>query len=284
MTEDDTCDMVVERAIEAGEEVFNTYGQLSNAKLLASYGFLLEANEHDIIEFDLDEAVNLYLPYATRREVFIQRFETFQTFDHVSSINDDHPLLHPSDPARISIDADGRLSTGLWLLALAAANDMAGAETHQEVVARLAEAVGLMASEQEVEVEDGAGAATRFIPAAEDVATISLVSQMVLQLCRSYRSRQHKADLGGADLLDLAEVRRPSFRLLLLRSSALRECFTSCRDSAAGSAGRPADLGLFRDSRRSGLCRDASSLASRQRRRTTSAWRASRRTRRAGRG
>ncbi|BGO88554.1 hypothetical protein NBRC10512_004653 [Rhodotorula toruloides] len=205
VTEDDTCDMVVERAIEAGEEVFNTYGQLSNAKLLASYGFLLEANEHDIIEFDLDEAVNLYLPYATRREVFIQRFETFKTFDHVSSINDDHPLLHPSDPARISIDADGRLSTGLWLLALAAANDMAGAETHQEVVARLAEAVGLMASEQEVEVEDGAGAATRFIPAAEDVATISLVSQMVLQLCRSYRSRQHKADLGGADLLDLAE-------------------------------------------------------------------------------
>ncbi|BGO99064.1 hypothetical protein NBRC10513v2_000165 [Rhodotorula toruloides] len=203
-TEDDTCDMVVERAIEAGEEVFNTYGQLSNAKLLASYGFLLEANEHDTIDFDLDEAVNSCLPYATPREVFIQRLTAFQSFTRLLSVDHDHPLLRHSDTTDLSIDADGRLSTGLWLLAIAAANDAGGTETSQEVVARLAEAVGTLAIER-VDEEDGAGAATRFVPTAEDVTMIRRVGQAVLRLCRSYRSRQYRPDLTGADLLDLAE-------------------------------------------------------------------------------
>ncbi|BGP28433.1 hypothetical protein JCM10296v2_000165 [Rhodotorula toruloides] len=205
--EDDTCDMVVERAIEAGEEMFNTYGELSNAKLLASYGFLLEANEHDTVEFDLDEAVNSCLPYATPREVFVQRYNILHTITHLSSIDDDHPLLHPSDPANISIDADGRISIGLWLLAVAAVDDMAGAEISQEVVMRLAEALGTLAIEQE-EGEDGAGAPTRSMPTAEDVKMIQRVGQAVLRLCRSYRSRQYRADLKGADLLDLAEAER----------------------------------------------------------------------------
>lgn len=50
--ETDTCDMVANRAVAPGTEVFNTYGeQLANAQLLARYGFALDGNEHDTVAF-----------------------------------------------------------------------------------------------------------------------------------------------------------------------------------------------------------------------------------------
>ncbi|GJN91965.1 hypothetical protein Rhopal_004993-T1 [Rhodotorula paludigena] len=56
---EETVDMVSERAIEADEEVFNTYGAgMANAKLVASYGFLLEGNEHDVVSFEHDEVID----------------------------------------------------------------------------------------------------------------------------------------------------------------------------------------------------------------------------------
>ena len=48
----DTVDMVTVRPVEAGSEVFNTYGAtLGNAALLARYGFLLEGGEADAVTF-----------------------------------------------------------------------------------------------------------------------------------------------------------------------------------------------------------------------------------------
>ena len=52
-----TYDMVAERVITPGEEVFNTYDSrgLSNVNLLCQYGFMLEGNGKDSIEFDKHE-------------------------------------------------------------------------------------------------------------------------------------------------------------------------------------------------------------------------------------
>jgi hypothetical protein len=48
--------MVVNAAITPGEEVFNTYGaKLSNAELLVRYGFLLDANDNDILTWTTEE-------------------------------------------------------------------------------------------------------------------------------------------------------------------------------------------------------------------------------------
>ncbi|GEM12249.1 SET domain containing protein [Rhodotorula toruloides] len=185
--EDDTCDMVVEQAIEAGEEVFNTYGQLSNAKLLASYGFLLEANEHDAIEFDLDEATESCLPRGIPSDAFTERYSKFRTLEINICVDIDNPLLRPTDPADLNIDADGRLSTGLWCLVLAAAELSAQVSaTSLITVASLAGVVGRMASEKEVAGDEGAGIATRFLPSVEEVS-------------------MHRPDLDAAALLDLAE-------------------------------------------------------------------------------
>lgn len=40
--EENTCEMVTNGMIAPGSEVFNTYGELSNAELLLQYGFMLE--------------------------------------------------------------------------------------------------------------------------------------------------------------------------------------------------------------------------------------------------
>ena len=54
----DTCDMVVNRRIPAGSEVFNTYGaQKTNASLLVWYGFALDSNENDMVGWDLSDIV-----------------------------------------------------------------------------------------------------------------------------------------------------------------------------------------------------------------------------------
>ncbi|EIN06179.1 hypothetical protein PUNSTDRAFT_136969 [Punctularia strigosozonata HHB-11173 SS5] len=52
----DTYEMVTNAHVQAGEEVFNTYGEhLSNAELLARYGFMLDSNENDSIQWYANE-------------------------------------------------------------------------------------------------------------------------------------------------------------------------------------------------------------------------------------
>ncbi|KAI0080163.1 SET domain-containing protein [Panus rudis PR-1116 ss-1] len=52
----DTCDMVTNRPVAAGGEVFNTYGErLTNAQLLVRYGFALEGNENDMVSWQMDD-------------------------------------------------------------------------------------------------------------------------------------------------------------------------------------------------------------------------------------
>jgi N-lysine methyltransferase SETD6 len=53
---ENTCEMVANAAIAPGEEIFNTYGaRLSNAELLVRYGFMLDANDNDILTWSIEE-------------------------------------------------------------------------------------------------------------------------------------------------------------------------------------------------------------------------------------
>lgn len=47
--EDELVDMTLENDVCKGEEIFNSYGELSNALLLARYGFTVENNPHDVV-------------------------------------------------------------------------------------------------------------------------------------------------------------------------------------------------------------------------------------------
>ncbi|KAH9967334.1 hypothetical protein BC827DRAFT_1173307 [Russula dissimulans] len=53
---ENTCEMVVNAAVGPGEEIFNTYGaKLTNAELLVRYGFMLDANDNDILTWTTEE-------------------------------------------------------------------------------------------------------------------------------------------------------------------------------------------------------------------------------------
>lgn len=46
---DECCDIVLERRVKKGEELYNTYGDLSSAELLVKYAFALQDNPNDAI-------------------------------------------------------------------------------------------------------------------------------------------------------------------------------------------------------------------------------------------
>ncbi|RCH82584.1 hypothetical protein CU098_001348, partial [Rhizopus stolonifer] len=63
----DYCDMVLDRDIEKGEEVFNTYGDLTSAELLSKYGFCFENNQNDEIAISEDSISEYCIAFTAKR-------------------------------------------------------------------------------------------------------------------------------------------------------------------------------------------------------------------------
>lgn len=57
----DTCDMVLDRDIQKGEEVFNTYGDHPNIALLSKYGFCYDENKNDYVSITEDSLIECCL-------------------------------------------------------------------------------------------------------------------------------------------------------------------------------------------------------------------------------
>ena len=56
---DNTCEMVANAHVAPGAEIFNTYGaSLSNAELLVRYGFMLDANDNDVLTWTSEEILD----------------------------------------------------------------------------------------------------------------------------------------------------------------------------------------------------------------------------------
>ncbi|KAI0272663.1 hypothetical protein BC834DRAFT_857837 [Gloeopeniophorella convolvens] len=119
--------MVANASVAAGAEVFNTYGAtLSNAELLVRYGFLLDANEHDVLTFATDEVwAAAGIAHAPAGTVDLDGWAGVQ-LSWASSA-----LVSQAEPgvarAALHITADGALSSRLWLAAALAALGRQGA-------------------------------------------------------------------------------------------------------------------------------------------------------------
>lgn len=107
-------EMVATRGVEASTEVFNTYGELSNARLLAEYGFSLEANDSDrICWFSLVDLAN---DLAMSLEVIERAWQRKSS----SNGTDDERIAPCSQQGglqlhdQLYIDAESRLSRALW--------------------------------------------------------------------------------------------------------------------------------------------------------------------------
>lgn len=118
--------MVSNAPISPHTEVFNTYGaSLSNAQLLARYGFALEANEHDIISWTLSE-----LPFRLPG-FFPQPYNAHAALQQIANTvcwpNPPSELVYfPTPPTRqdgctFCINGDARVSVSLWAYAVVCA-------------------------------------------------------------------------------------------------------------------------------------------------------------------
>lgn len=110
--------MVSNAEIPPYEEVFNTYGEgLCNAQLLMQYGFILDPNDNDLLNFDVDEILCwLSLPRESRDEILdFDDEETGSLADLFlpSSLVFSHA---PSQSeAQFCINSDGKISHHLWI-------------------------------------------------------------------------------------------------------------------------------------------------------------------------
>lgn len=154
----DACEMALVAPVRAGEEVFNTYGAgLSNAQLLARYGFMLDGNEHDVVSWDgpealwrrsgrapalgrraaeaarpdtnipIEEPAVFTLSASTRARVVELYAQIIVKWPADARWNGSEMVFNPTpgtgrdgrDGAQpiLAVNADGRVSHGLWVLA-----------------------------------------------------------------------------------------------------------------------------------------------------------------------
>lgn len=196
-SQDDTCELVSVRPIAAKQEVFNTYGgsNMTNARLLAFYGFILPANKHDTVSFTFDELVFGFDTKApgSLRESWIRTSDRYNQL----AVHTSDSLLCISD--ELKCDADSCLSSSAWIL-LALQSDSAPTEedVYTTWLLSLCEYQQKLHNQSESEQEDSDE--HPFHAVLRDIA--GGVDRLVLRRL----STQRAPDLSPAELFELAEV------------------------------------------------------------------------------
>jgi len=127
----DTCEMMTNRVIPPGSEVFNTYGEeLSNAELLVQYGFMMEedGNENDAVIFDYQEVVASLMESrrpVVEREVIdkcITKWgyengweEGTQVYNVRPGPREEEEEMGVKREVRMRINVEGKMSHDLWI-------------------------------------------------------------------------------------------------------------------------------------------------------------------------
>ncbi|GAA5845597.1 hypothetical protein JCM5353_005707 [Sporobolomyces roseus] len=199
-----TCDMVTtEEGVLEGEEVFNSYGNLSNARLIAEYGFALEANEWDTISFEeaeVHEVLGRPGAMSVDSDLTIRPSELEE---------EDHPLIAPPSskfPRSLHFDADARLSHSLWTTAALSVLQRyrpkpADRQNDSERLDELAQTLaGLVEEEEKEELGEDFGIDET------DAVILEGIAQIVINLCSTRLRGQYRPELTGTQLLDLAET------------------------------------------------------------------------------
>lgn len=109
--------MVSNAEILPHEEVFNTYGEnLSNAQLLVQYGFILDPNDNDTVNFDVNDIVRG--PPLSKETWEIPRLDHTELSSHADLFTTSSLVFahYPSDSeTRFYINSDGKISHHLWI-------------------------------------------------------------------------------------------------------------------------------------------------------------------------
>ncbi|KAK4055071.1 hypothetical protein OIV83_000351 [Microbotryomycetes sp. JL201] len=213
----DDCLMVTTRTIRTGEEIFNTYGALSNAELLAHYGFLLDGNACDVVSIEpafvfrqfwsdetLDAVASDYIDDCTRllRGLLSQRSADSQDLPsslvHLEPPNAAHGLF--------SIDADATLSLQLWVaVVLGSQRTAPGSEP-----LRVAEDVDFL-HDAWLCAESLHETIACFEGFRLDAHHVRAIAAEITRLCRRRLERQRCCPDSASSIFDKAEVGRPLY-------------------------------------------------------------------------
>lgn len=119
--QEDDYHMVSVSSIPPGVEVFNTYGEsLTNAQLLTQYGFILEANENDVLVWDMEQVLDL-IPdkLITMHDVLRSWKQLCQEDWTLASASGILYLVNAeaSGNHHCALNGDGKISHPLWIIA-----------------------------------------------------------------------------------------------------------------------------------------------------------------------
>ncbi|GAA5909027.1 protein-lysine N-methyltransferase [Sporobolomyces salmoneus] len=195
--DDDTVEMVTTYApVQQGEEMFNSYGALSNARLIAEYGFRLEANEHDKVTFTRDEIGEIMLEIGMDVRAEERKIEVEE-----ESEEEEHPLIayrnHSGTLSRgYYFDADAKISHDLWDLLV---DSVSATHDSRDRRNELRDSLARLVTQEEEDEEE----VITLLP--EVRAALSMIAQVVQSMCRRRLQAQFQSSLTGSEVLDQAE-------------------------------------------------------------------------------
>ncbi|KAH7335289.1 hypothetical protein B0J17DRAFT_719829 [Rhizoctonia solani] len=237
---ENTCDMVMNAPVSAGDEIFNSYDtNLPNSTLLARYGFLLEGNEHDYVSWD-----TMRLPPSMRSSTraSLEEFAgiwTGELLNDTSLVYNHHNtpgtsvctdstwhIQSPTEP-HYRVNSDGLVSIDLWTAAAvcsvkaASGNHLGSISKHSLMeLARV-----------QVDVENSENIDTG------DLATVWLqlriLANLVQDLCRSRLEGMYRPELSISecgDLLDNLPAAMVRSRMAVAQALSERATLIACRD------------------------------------------------------
>ncbi|KAF5375546.1 hypothetical protein D9615_009138 [Tricholomella constricta] len=215
-------EMVSNVPVLPNEEVFNTYGEtLTNAQLLAQYGFVLDVNENDRLNWDLKEVYthctglsgvctwslpeleNIWLAILSRAAVC----------EALGSIAESNLVyLHTDTSGKtLCLDGDGKISHQLWTL-------LALPFCLQRIPGNVAEHLGeitndleallefQLALENSLEAGNDPGDSHRHKSSTKHAAMLAGLAHSLINLCVARKSQLGKKNPDCGDVNDILDV------------------------------------------------------------------------------
>ncbi|ORY90205.1 hypothetical protein BCR35DRAFT_287453 [Leucosporidium creatinivorum] len=234
LVEDDSCEMVTVERISAGQEVFNTYGELSNAQLLAFYGFALEANKYDHITLTFDEVARL-APSSPPASTIAEEWTSLDKLLHSAVEERDQQNKEAEEdvfvvdgpPGRLYIDADARLSSSLWLLLVLLHVPLPSAPPNR---------LELLQKSRSLQIERLGGEETvaDLDPLGDNA--LRVLAEAVRALCAARLAGQEDSHRTGGELLELATASTDTSLRQALELAASERILLECVSQAWSSS------------------------------------------------
>ncbi|KAE9404023.1 SET domain-containing protein [Gymnopus androsaceus JB14] len=234
--DDESYDMVSNTEIPPHSEIFNTYGEtLTNAQLLTQYGFVLDVNENDRINWQFDDLIQALTALHPGTSIPVQNtplglpWNTLvESFNPAIFSNSELIFFHPGNPNNDSattfcINCEGKTSWQLWLLITS--HNCAQSIPADDILALLLQVARYQIAQEATDDNDDDAPENNTI-----LLLVKTTASVVVELCR-----QRKACIGDGrdqenlgDMIDELDASQTKTKLALLIVMTELSILNSC--------------------------------------------------------